>query len=143
MRACLEQEDRAATLGELTGDDAATRAGTDHHDVENLFHATPKYDQSFSSLVASGELKSISFHAPVHVPPWRDEVAVERLDGERAHHRELGREHVLGERVRPLGGSRSELVDRRERLSLQGRRHIREEGVDVDDGADASRARGR
>ena len=64
MRARLEQEHVAAALGELAGDDAAARARADDDDVEAVLHATPRYDQSFASRVASGELKSISVHAP-------------------------------------------------------------------------------
>ena len=64
MRTGLEQQDVAAALRELTGDDAATRARADNDDVEPILHATPRYDQSLSRRVASGELKSISFHAP-------------------------------------------------------------------------------
>ena len=67
VRADLEQEHVAAALGELAGDDAAAGARADDDDVEASFIATPRYDQSFSSRVASGELKSISVHAP---GPW-------------------------------------------------------------------------
>ena len=64
MRADLEQEDVAAALRELAGDDAAARARADDDDVERVLHATPRYDQSLARRVASGELKSISAHAP-------------------------------------------------------------------------------
>ena len=64
MRAAFEEEHVAAALGELTCDDTPSRARPDDHDVESVFHAIPRYDQSFARRVASGELKSISAHAP-------------------------------------------------------------------------------
>ena len=64
VRAGLEQEHVAAPLGELAGDDASARARADDDDLEGSFIATPRYDQSFASRVASGELKSISVQAP-------------------------------------------------------------------------------
>ena len=60
MRAGLEQEDVAAALRELAGDDAPARAGADDDDVEVASHAIPMNDQSFAMRVASGELKSMS-----------------------------------------------------------------------------------
>ena len=60
----LEQEHVAAALGELACDHAAASAGADHDDVEGVSHAIPRYDQSLARRVASGELKSISAHAP-------------------------------------------------------------------------------
>ena len=69
VRAGLEQEDVAAALRELARDDAAARAGADDDDVESVLHAIPRHDQSLRSRGASGELKSISAHAPG--PPRR------------------------------------------------------------------------
>jgi hypothetical protein len=46
-------------LRQLARHDAAARAGAHHHDVETFAHAIPRYDQSFASRVARGELKSI------------------------------------------------------------------------------------
>ena len=64
MRPELEQEDVAAALRELARDHAAARARAHDDDVERRLHAIPMYDQSLSRRVASGELKSISAHAP-------------------------------------------------------------------------------
>ena len=64
MRPDLEQQHVAAALRELAGDDAAARARPDDDDVEAVLHAIPMYDQSLARRVASGELKSISAHAP-------------------------------------------------------------------------------
>ncbi len=71
VRSRLEEEDAPATVGELTGDDAAACARAHHDDVEPFrrAHEIPRYDQSFSRRVASGELKSISSHAPVASTP--------------------------------------------------------------------------
>ena len=55
---------RAAALGELACDHAAACARSHHDDVEGVSHAIPRYDQSLARRVASGELKSISAHAP-------------------------------------------------------------------------------
>ena len=64
MLADLQQEDVAPALRELARDDASARARADHDDVEAVLHAIPMYDQSLARRVASGELKSISAHAP-------------------------------------------------------------------------------
>ena len=64
MRAELEQQHVAAAPGELTRDDTATGARAHHDDVELFLHAIPRNDQSLARRVASGELKSISAHAP-------------------------------------------------------------------------------
>ena len=70
VRAALEEQDRAAAIGELAGDHATARARADDDDVEALAHPTiPRYDQSFASRVASGVLKSISSQAPVASTP--------------------------------------------------------------------------
>ncbi len=71
MRPRLEEEDVPATVGELTGDDAAARARADNDDVEPFgrAHEIPRYDQSFRRRVARGVLKSISSHAPVASTP--------------------------------------------------------------------------
>ena len=84
-------------------------------------HAIPRYDQSFARRVASGELKSISVHAPGPSLARRDEVRVVRLDRERADEAELRCLRVLGERVGALRGSGRECVDRRERARLHRR----------------------
>jgi hypothetical protein len=65
VRAELEQEDVAAAQGELAGDDASTGARADDDDLERAPHAIPspgmpRYDQSFFTCSASGELKSMS-----------------------------------------------------------------------------------
>ena len=60
----LDEQDVAAALRELARDHAAAGAGPDHDDVVGVLHAIPSHDQSFLSRVASGELKSISSHAP-------------------------------------------------------------------------------
>ena len=64
MAAGLEQQHRAAPLGELAGDDAAAGARADDDHLEALAHpTTPRYDQSFLIRIASGEWKSISSYA--------------------------------------------------------------------------------
>src|SRR4029079_19836604 len=62
VRPRLEEEDAPATVGELTGDDAAARARAHHDDVETFgrAHEIPRYDQSFWRRGARGGLKSIS-----------------------------------------------------------------------------------
>ncbi len=66
MRAGLQQEHAAPAVGELPGDDAATRARADDDHVEPLgpAHEIPRYDQSLRRRVASGVEKSISSQAP-------------------------------------------------------------------------------
>ena len=65
MRSDLEQQDVSAAAGELARDDPPASARPDDDHVEAVAHPLiPRYDQSLSSRVASGELKSISFHAP-------------------------------------------------------------------------------
>ena len=63
MRPALEEQHVATTLRQFARDHRAG-AGAHHHDVELALHAIPRYDQSFARRVASGELKSISAHAP-------------------------------------------------------------------------------
>ena len=64
VRPALEQQHVASALRELAGHDAAAGPGSDDDDVEVALHAIPRYDQSFARRLASGELKSISAHAP-------------------------------------------------------------------------------
>src|SRR5205085_6341797 len=63
VAAGLEQEHRAAALGQLAGDHAAAGAGSDDHDLEALrgHPPIPRYDQSLAMRMASGEWKSISW----------------------------------------------------------------------------------
>ena len=67
MAAGLEQEDVSPALGQFARDDAATRPGSDDDDLEALLRGahppTPRYDQSLSIRMASGEWKSISWYA--------------------------------------------------------------------------------
>ena len=64
VRAGLEQQHRAAALGQLASDDAAARTRANDHHLEALAHpTTPRYDQSFLIRIASGEWKSISSYA--------------------------------------------------------------------------------
>ena len=71
MAAGLEQQHRAAPLGQLAGNDAAARARADDDTskrsltraTRTLIPTTPRYDQSFLIRIASGEWKSISSYA--------------------------------------------------------------------------------
>ena len=63
VRSALDEQHVAAALCELARDHAAARARPDHDDVVGP-QAIPSHDQSFARRVASGELKSISAHAP-------------------------------------------------------------------------------
>ena len=61
----LEQQDVPPAAGELARDHPAARTRPDDDHVEAVAHPPiPRYDQSLCRRVASGELKSISFHAP-------------------------------------------------------------------------------
>ena len=64
-----------------------------------------------------------------------DEVAVVRLDRERAHERELGRQLVLGERFGAVCGGGRQRVEGAERVLADLGRHARQHRVDVDGGA--------
>ncbi len=64
VRTAFDEQDVAVPLGELARDDAASRARPDHDDVVGGLQAIPSQAQSFARRVASGELKSISVHAP-------------------------------------------------------------------------------
>ncbi len=63
MTAGLEQQDVSPSLRELARDDAAPGAGADHDDLEALraHPPIPRYDQSLSIRMASGEWKSIAW----------------------------------------------------------------------------------
>ena len=131
----LEQQHRPAALGEVAGDDAATRARTNNDHLEALAHATPmltrppcsrdprcsrrhhghatpRYDQSFLILIASGEWKSISSYALGPARARGDEVAVERLDRECPDQCERRRRRVRFQRVGAAGCSVGKRVDR-------------------------------
>ncbi len=64
MRAALEQEDVTPALRELARKNAASGARPDHDDVEGVSHADSQVRPVLLQARASGELKSISAHAP-------------------------------------------------------------------------------
>ena len=135
VRAELEQQHAAAALRELARHDAAARAGADDHDVEPLAHRDPQVRPVLRQARGEGRVEVDLRPGAGRVDAGRDEVAVERLDRERAHPEEVRRADVLAR-------SRRRRRDANAASAAAARAvvHPREQRVDVDRRAHARRA---